>query len=122
MRSETPMRLPNEKAGFAPEADLRTVMIRRPDNRAPTDDAKRAVTRLELPQGLFFIKGRATAEGFRPAYWSYGKAPDIEAGEACAAVEVLPADVPRGDEGLDATAIQQAQTDEARSSRASPNR
>ena len=90
------MRLPNELAGFAPEADLRTVTIRRRDSLAQADDTKLALARSELPDGLFFAKGLASTEGFRPSYWSYGKARDIEANDACAVVE--------------------AQTDEARSS------
>lgn len=72
------MRFPNDLAGFAPEADLRTVVIRRRDSLAQADDAKPALARSELPDGLFFTKGLATTEGFRPSYWSYGKAQDIE--------------------------------------------
>jgi hypothetical protein len=110
------MRLPNERAGFAPEADLRTIMIRRPDHPTQTDHTETSLARSELAEGLFFTKGLATTEGFRPSYWSYCKAPDIGAREACAVVDVRTADVSRGDICLDAAATQQALTDEAQSS------
>lgn len=109
------MRLPTELAGLAPEADLRTVVIRRQDHLAQTKPAQS-----ERPDGLFFTKGLASAEGFRPAYWSYGKAYDSEAGDACAVVEVRTGVLSRGEE-REAAAIEQAET-VARSSAAPQGR
>jgi hypothetical protein len=90
------MRLPIEKAGFAPEADLRTVMVRRLDHPGQLHDAERALARSPVTEGPFFTKGLATTEGFRPSYWSYGKAHDIAARDAGAAIELRSAEVARG--------------------------
>jgi hypothetical protein len=90
-RSEAAVRTAAEKAVLAPEADLRTVPIRRLDHLQP-EDAKRAPVRPESPDGLFFAKGLANTEGFRPSHWNYGKGQGGEASDACAPAEARTAD------------------------------
>jgi hypothetical protein len=82
------------------------VMVRRLDHPGQLHDAERALARSGVPEGPFFTKGLASTEGFRPSYWSYGKAHDIEARDAGAAIELRSDEVSRG----------AAQTDEAQAS------
>lgn len=65
----------------APELDLRTVMIRRPRAGAAPPIVEAVASRHgdAEPADIFFHKGNATAEGFRPAYWTYEVADADEA-------------------------------------------
>jgi hypothetical protein len=77
-----PMPLSNALRNLAPEADLRSVVIRRRDDHVHAEDVKPALGHADLAAGLFFAKGHATAQAFRPSYWSYEEARDTESGEA----------------------------------------
>ncbi|HUB94393.1 MAG TPA: hypothetical protein VL993_00660 [Stellaceae bacterium] len=74
------MTFPNGLRNLAPEADLRNVVIRRREAPAPSDEGSRSLPQSDRAAGLFFSKGQATAQAFRPSYWTYGD--KIEAGAA----------------------------------------
>jgi len=102
-----PMPLPNGLGVLVPEADLRTIVIPRRDLCPKAGDATLALAQSELAEGLFFAKGSATAQAFRPSYWHYDEPHTVEAEDACAAIEdgtedgaVGPHDSSRGDDEL----------------------
>jgi len=68
---------------MAPEADLRTVSIGRRNNPARLTDLKPAFARSNAAEELFFAKGGASAESFRPPYRRYSDA--LENGSAVVA-------------------------------------
>jgi hypothetical protein len=70
-------------AGMAPEADLRSVSIGRRNNPARLTDLKPAFARSNAAEELFFTKGGASAESFRPPYRRYSDA--LENGSAVVA-------------------------------------
>src|SRR5579885_467688 len=86
----------------APEADLSQMMIRRRKSAAAERVAALEIGRgdvepadVTVGDGLFFKKGFATAEGFRPSYWVYERHSRDE--PAAAAVSAAPdASVARG--------------------------
>lgn len=58
----------------APEADLRTVAIRKQRQRSEPINATQTQHGKSAVEGsLFFMKGSATADGFRPSYWTYDR-------------------------------------------------
>src|ERR1700689_3035699 len=87
------MRVPNEMAGMAPEADLRTVTIGRRNNPARLTDLKPAFARSNAAEDLFFAKGGASAESFRPPYRRYSDAIESELREPSAVVAFRPVSV-----------------------------
>jgi hypothetical protein len=64
-------------ARLLPESDLRTVTIRAPGARPSLAECAANGSLEREPDALFFGKGSATADGFRPVYWTYA-VPDAD--------------------------------------------
>ena len=88
---------------------MHTVVIARRRHHA---DAEGELAQLEGPAAMFSPKGRATADGFRPSYWSYDGPGEPRMDSATA--EPRPPDAAYAPGCLDASIIQHERADEAR--------
>jgi hypothetical protein len=96
------MPLPKEIAAMAPAAELGSVALGRRSAHARLTDLKPAPAPSTADDELFFAKGGATAEAFRPPYRRYGETPQPAPRETAKVVELRstdePATAPKGAE------------------------